>query len=66
MLNNYENKNILKRKKRRDIKITPECEKFIIEYVKANPQFQMKKIKLAIRRKFKFSLCNIIFSSCYM
>lgn len=57
-INNYENKNTCKRKKRKDIKITPECEKFIVEYVKANKQFQMKKIKLAIRRKFKFSLCN--------
>ena len=39
--NNNGNSYYKKRKKRKNNKITPECERFVIEYVKVNKQFQM-------------------------
>ena len=45
-----------KKKNKRFGKITPECKKYILDYVSEHKQFQMKKLLKHISKKFKIKL----------
>ena len=53
-----QNKKSNNKKKRVNIKYTPKCISFILDYVGKHKQFEIKKIRKAILNKFKFPISS--------